>query len=228
MVSGFRELRRHDTTIRPDQPSSTIVISGPYRLTRNPLYLSLATFYLGIGLWTNSLWVILLLVPLLFVMTRQVIAREEAYLERAFGDTYLNYKSQVRRWLYKASTFRGPSATDSTLTRPEKRRHFRSELAIQTIQLGKGLLQWPLLAEQSSVGALQRSDLFCRNAVASKPYGIEPNDSSGNAVNDHEWRHVEIHFGATTNHCELADTGELMNHHAARDEGFGSDADVPG
>ena len=61
--------------------------------------MALATLYVGIGLWTNSLWVILLLVPLLFVMTRQVIAREEAYLERAFGDTYLNYKSQVRRWL---------------------------------------------------------------------------------------------------------------------------------
>lgn len=98
-VSGFRELRRHETTIRPDQPSSTIVNSGPYRFTRNPLYVALATLYVGIGLWTNSLWVILLLVPLLFVMTRQVIAREEAYLERAFGDTYLNYKSQVRRWL---------------------------------------------------------------------------------------------------------------------------------
>ena len=98
-VAGFRELRRHETTVRPDQPSSTIVNSGPYRFTRNPLYVSLATLYLGIGLWKNSLWVILLLVPLLFVMTRQVIAREEAYLERAFGDTYLNYKSQVRRWL---------------------------------------------------------------------------------------------------------------------------------
>ena len=99
MVSGFRELRRHETTIRPDQPSSTIVTSGPYRFTRNPLYVSLMTSYLGIGLWTNSLWVILLLVPLLVVMTRQVIAREEAYLERAFGDTYLSYKSEVRRWL---------------------------------------------------------------------------------------------------------------------------------
>ena len=97
--AGFRELRRPETTVRPDQPSSTIVNSGPYRFTRNPLYLSLATLYLGIGLWTNSLWVILLLVPLLFVMTRQVIAREEAYLERAFGDTHLNYKSQARRWL---------------------------------------------------------------------------------------------------------------------------------
>ena len=99
MIAGFRELRRHKTTIRPDQPSSTIVKSGPYGFTRNPLYLSLATFYFGIGLWTNSLWIILLLVPLLVVMTREVIAREEAYLERAFGDTYLVYRSEVRRWL---------------------------------------------------------------------------------------------------------------------------------
>ncbi len=73
--------------------------SGPYCFTRNPLYLSLATLYFGIGVWTNSLWIILLLVPLLVVMTREVIAREEAYLERAFGDTYLVYRSEVRRWL---------------------------------------------------------------------------------------------------------------------------------
>ena len=48
-VAGFRELRRHETTVRPDQPSSTIVNSGPYRFTRNPLYVSLATLYLGLA-----------------------------------------------------------------------------------------------------------------------------------------------------------------------------------
>ena len=96
---GFRELRRHKTTMRPDEPSSAIVKSGPYRFTRNPLYVSLSALQLGIGLWTNNLWMVAMLLPVWVVMTTQVIAREEAYLERAFGDDYLAYKSTVRRWI---------------------------------------------------------------------------------------------------------------------------------
>ncbi len=96
---GFRELGRHKTTTRPDEPSSTIVKTGPYRFTRNPLYVSLSTLQLGIGLWTNNLWVVLMLIPVGIVMTTQVIAREEAYLERAFGEDYLRYKASVRRWI---------------------------------------------------------------------------------------------------------------------------------
>lgn len=96
---GFRELGRHKTTVRPDEPSSAIVKSGPYRFTRNPLYVSLSTLQLGIGLWANILWVVVMLIPVWIVMTTQVIAREEAYLERAFGDDYLAYKSSVRRWI---------------------------------------------------------------------------------------------------------------------------------
>ena len=96
---GFRELGRHKTTVRPDEPSSAIVETGPYRFTRNPLYVSLAALQLGIGLWTNILWVVLMLIPAGIVMTTQVIAREEAYLERAFGEDYLRYKASVRRWI---------------------------------------------------------------------------------------------------------------------------------
>lgn len=99
VVLGFRELRRHETTIRPDEPSSAIVKTGPYRFTRNPLYVSLSALHLGIALWTNILWVVLMLIPAWVVMTTQVIAREEAYLERAFGKDYLSYKASVRRWI---------------------------------------------------------------------------------------------------------------------------------
>lgn len=98
-VSGFRELRRHETTFRPDAPSATIVSSGPYRFTRNPLYLSLATLHLAIALAIPSLWAAVMLLPAVFVIRTQVIAREEAYLERAFGESYLAYKRTVRRWL---------------------------------------------------------------------------------------------------------------------------------
>ena len=96
---GFRELGRHKTTIRPDEPSAAIVKTGPYRFTRNPLYVSLSALHLGIGLWMNNLWVVVMLVPVGVVMTTQVIAREEAYLERAFGEDYLRYKASVRRWI---------------------------------------------------------------------------------------------------------------------------------
>ena len=95
----FRELGKHKTTTRPDQPSSTIVQTGPYRFTRNPLYVSLSMLQLGIGLWSNNLWIVMMLIPAWIVMTTQVIAREEAYLERAFGDAYLKYKASVRRWI---------------------------------------------------------------------------------------------------------------------------------
>ena len=96
---GFRELGRHKTTIRPDEPSSAIVKTGPYRFTRNPLYVALSALQLGIGLWMNNLWVALMLIPVGIIMTTQVIAREEAYLERAFGEDYLRYKASVRRWI---------------------------------------------------------------------------------------------------------------------------------
>ena len=96
---GFRELGRHKTTIRPDEPSSAIVKTGPFRFTRNPLYVSLSALQLGIGLWTNSLWIVLMLIPVGIIMTTQIIAREEAYLERAFGEDYLSYKASVRRWI---------------------------------------------------------------------------------------------------------------------------------
>jgi len=99
VLLGFRELRRHRTTVRPDEPSSAIVKTGPYRFTRNPLYVSLSALQLGIGLWTNILWVAVMLVPVWIVMTTHVIAREEAYLERAFGEDYLSYKASVRRWI---------------------------------------------------------------------------------------------------------------------------------
>ncbi len=96
---GFRELGRHETTVRPDAAASSIVKTGPYRFTRNPLYVALSTLQLGIGLWTNNLWIVLMLIPAWILMTTQVIAREEAYLERAFGDEYLSYKRSVRRWI---------------------------------------------------------------------------------------------------------------------------------
>jgi protein-S-isoprenylcysteine O-methyltransferase Ste14 len=81
------------------RPSSALVVSGPYRFTRNPMYLGMTLMTVAIALWLNTWWVIVLLVPALLVIQRFVIAREERYLHRRFGAEYDAYTRQVRRWL---------------------------------------------------------------------------------------------------------------------------------
>ena len=92
-------LVRHRTTMVPWRESTTIVVQGPYRLTRNPMYVALTLGYLGIALWTRTWWALALLpVPVLLV-DRFVIPMEEAQLRRRFGAVYEEYCGRVRRWL---------------------------------------------------------------------------------------------------------------------------------
>ena len=81
------------------KPVSTLVTGGPFRYSRNPAYLGAAMIYAGLASLANALWAILLLPAALFVMQRSVIEREERYLERIFGEKYLSYKANVRRWV---------------------------------------------------------------------------------------------------------------------------------
>jgi len=74
-------------------------MEGPFRYSRNPSYLALAMIYTSIASLRNSLWIILLLPLVVMVIQREVIGREERYLERTFGEEYLAYKAQVRRWV---------------------------------------------------------------------------------------------------------------------------------
>ncbi len=92
-----RTMRSADTTIRIDKPASSLVQNGPFRYSRNPGYLSLTMLYAGIAVLRNALWAILLLPPVLYVIQREVIEREERYLEGTFGMDYLDYKARVRR-----------------------------------------------------------------------------------------------------------------------------------
>ena len=92
-------MKRAGTNIRPDQPTLAIVSDGPFRFTRNPLYLALTGLYAGIALLVNALWPLLLLAPVLAVLRWGVIAREERYLEAKFGEAYRAYRSRVRRWV---------------------------------------------------------------------------------------------------------------------------------
>ena len=94
-----RAMRQADTPASPYKPVSHIATEGPFRYTRNPGYLSMAMIYAGIATVANALWAILLLPVALLVIQRGVIDREERYLERKFGEEYLRYKEQVRRWI---------------------------------------------------------------------------------------------------------------------------------
>lgn len=91
--------RRTRTSVIPVRPTTVLVIDGPYRFTRNPMYLGLLSVYLGGALVQQLLWAVLLL-PMVIVMVQQlVIRKEEQYLARKFGHEYARYKTQVRRWL---------------------------------------------------------------------------------------------------------------------------------
>ena len=98
-VWGIRTMRTAGTTVRPDRAASHLVTDGPFRYTRNPLYLSLTLIYAGIAIIANSLWALLLLIPVVLFMSLFVIRREEAHLQRAFGDEYERYRARVRRWV---------------------------------------------------------------------------------------------------------------------------------
>ncbi len=99
LVASWVQFLRAKTNIRPDKPSSNLIQSGLYRFSRNPLYVSGLLLQLGIALLMNNLWIVLLVPVSKVVFDRYVIAREEAYLERAFGEVYVAYKRTVRRWL---------------------------------------------------------------------------------------------------------------------------------
>jgi protein-S-isoprenylcysteine O-methyltransferase Ste14 len=87
------------TTIPPNMPTTALVVDGIYGWTRNPLYLGSTLVYLGLSVAAGSLWAIVLVLPLLWVINVGMIAREERYLERKFGDAYRAYTVQVRRWV---------------------------------------------------------------------------------------------------------------------------------
>ncbi|MBI1744667.1 isoprenylcysteine carboxylmethyltransferase family protein [Candidatus Acetothermia bacterium] len=94
-----RTMHSSGTTPNPYKPTTAIVTAGPYRFTRNPMYLSMALCYLGVTFLMNALWPLLLLSITLFIVNYGVIAREERYLAKKFGDAYVHYKSRVRRWI---------------------------------------------------------------------------------------------------------------------------------
>jgi protein-S-isoprenylcysteine O-methyltransferase Ste14 len=93
------KFRAAGTPVPAREPTTTIVRTGPYRFSRNPIYLAFSLFQLGIAMWVNSVWLLATLVGAVALVNFVVIPIEERYLERKFGVQYLDYKVCVRRWL---------------------------------------------------------------------------------------------------------------------------------
>jgi protein-S-isoprenylcysteine O-methyltransferase Ste14 len=92
-------MTRAGSNVPTNRPTTTIVESGPYRFTRNPIYLGMFLGLIGLAIAFDNLWLLMMLAPFALVIRYGVVAREEAYLERKFGDVYRGYRSRVPRWL---------------------------------------------------------------------------------------------------------------------------------
>jgi protein-S-isoprenylcysteine O-methyltransferase Ste14 len=91
--------RRARTSMVPMKPSSALVTTGPYRFTRNPMYLGMAFLYVALAFALGLVWPLILLPVVIAAVDRLVIAIEEAYLVRRFGQPYCDYMTRARRWL---------------------------------------------------------------------------------------------------------------------------------
>lgn len=98
-ATGIRNFSHAATPVPTNRPTRALVTTGIHGWTRNPIYLGMFLVYGGIGLATRSPWTFILMLPLALAIRYGVVAREEAYLERRFGNAYRDYKARVRRWL---------------------------------------------------------------------------------------------------------------------------------
>jgi protein-S-isoprenylcysteine O-methyltransferase Ste14 len=95
---SVRRFRAAGTPVPARKPTTAIVRTGPYRFSRNPIYLAFSLLQLGIAIWVGSWWLVATLVVALAIIHYVVVPREERYLESRFGAEYRDYKAAVRRW----------------------------------------------------------------------------------------------------------------------------------
>ena len=96
---GVYTFHRAGTYVRPNRPVTALVTGGPFRYSRNPLYLAMTVIYLGIALYVGVLWPLVMLIPALIMVHWRIVRREESFLENQFGDNYRAYKARVHRWI---------------------------------------------------------------------------------------------------------------------------------
>ena len=99
MAVSVRQFRQAGTSVIPGEPSTVLLEIGPYRFTRNPIYIGFVIVYFGLAIMLSSAWMLLLLIPVLIILQRGVVEREEAYLQAKFGEAYRKYLARVPRWL---------------------------------------------------------------------------------------------------------------------------------
>ena len=98
-ISAFLTFHRVGTSVPTNTPTTALAMTGPYRYSRNPIYVALSLLYAGIAIAADNVLMLALLVPVLLIMNYGVVIREERYLARKFGADYLDYKKRVRRWV---------------------------------------------------------------------------------------------------------------------------------
>ena len=98
-ILSLKSFFKAKTTFDARNSTTSLVTTGIYKISRNPAYLSLVLLYIGISFLINSIWIFILVVPAFYSIQKFCIEREEKYLEGKFGDQYLAYKKQVRRWI---------------------------------------------------------------------------------------------------------------------------------
>ena len=99
VLTAISQMRRAKTNVEPWKPTTAILDTGIYGISRNPIYIAMVLVYAGIAFLFNSFWFLPPLILVLLIIHFGVILREEKYLAGKFGDDYLNYKNRVRRWL---------------------------------------------------------------------------------------------------------------------------------
>jgi protein-S-isoprenylcysteine O-methyltransferase Ste14 len=98
-LSALRTMKAAGTNVHPSEPALTIVRDGPFRFTRNPMYLALCLLQIALGFFLNDWITLLFVIPLALIFHYGIVLRDERYLATKFGEPYLQYKRQVRRWI---------------------------------------------------------------------------------------------------------------------------------
>jgi protein-S-isoprenylcysteine O-methyltransferase Ste14 len=99
IIWGRRTMKRAGTNINPREPATALVVTGPFRYSRNPLYIAVTAIYIGLALAIGTLWPIVLLAFLFPLVHWGIVRREERYLDEKFGEAYARYRAVTRRWI---------------------------------------------------------------------------------------------------------------------------------